>query len=311
MKSWRMCAFGLVCLVALTGCGPSGTDDGPAQKRIGASLLTKGHVFYQDLADEMAKEAENRGLDLMIQYCEFDGARQIEQLDTFIVKGMDALVVSPSDSAGMTPVIADARAKGIPVFTVDIAAHGADVVSHIASDNVEGGRVIGKRLAALLEGKGTVAIIDNPEVASVQERVRGFEEALAAFPDIEIVAKAPGSGQRGKALTASQDLLQARPDLNAIFGINDDSALGALAAAEEAGLADTIIIVGYDGTPEARDAILRGTALKADTVQYPRAIGRKAVEIIAAHFAGEEVPAVVPVEVGIIDKESLQKDQNS
>ena len=109
--------------------------------------------------------------------------------------------------------------------------------------------------------------------------------------------------------SAAQDLLQANPDLNAIFGINDDSALGALAAVEAAGLQDKVVIVGFDGTPEARDAILSGKALKADTVQFPKEIGRTTIQTIAAYFRGEPIPKIVPVHVEIIDQASLKAEQ--
>jgi len=290
--------------------GAEGPTDAPAKpKIIGASLLTQGHQFYRDLVGAMETEAAKQGFALRIQYAEFQSPKQINQIETFVQQGVDALIVAPCDSAGIAPTINDAAAKGIPVFTADIAAHNAKVTSHIASDNVLGGKLIGEYLGKLLGGKGNVAIIDNAEVASVQERVAGFEEAIKAFPEITIVQKAPGYGRRDKALRAAQDVIQAQSDLAAIFGINDDSALGALAALESAGLQDKVVIVGYDGTPEARDTIRAGKALKADTVQHPEEIGRITVQTIADHFAGRPVPPVVPVRVDIIDKASLDAEQ--
>lgn len=278
---------------------------------IGAALLTQTHVFYQDLVKAMQDTAAKEGLTLRIQYAEFDSSKQNAQVETFIVQGVDAIVVAPNDTSGIIPVVRDARARGIPVFTADIRAEGADIVSHIASDNVEGGRILGEYLAQHLGGTGKIAIVDHPAAASVRERVAGFEEAVAGYPELSIVQRVPGEGQRDKAFKAAQDLLQAQPDIDAIFGINDDSALGALAAVEAAGLQDRILIVGYDGTPEARDKILQGTALIADTVQHPDEIGVQTIETIAAYLRGEEVPAVIPVRVDIIDRESLEKERNS
>ena len=256
----------------------------------------------------MDEEAGKLGYKLIVQYAEFKGAAQNNDIETFIAQGVDALIVAPCDSSAIAPVIGEAQAKGIPVFTVDIAAHGVEVTSHIASDNVQGGRLIGEYLAKLLNGKGKIAIIDHPEAASVQERTAGFVEALKKYPEMTIVQRAEGTGQRDKAMVAAQDVLQANPELNAIFGINDDSALGALAAVEAAGKQDKIVIVGYDGIPEAREAILAGKALKADTVQHPKEIGRKAMQIIADHFTKKQVPKVVPVEVDIIDAAKLKAE---
>jgi ribose transport system substrate-binding protein len=301
-----------ICIaLSVVACGPKEGEPSDQPKLVGATLLTQGHVFYQDLVAAMEAEAQAQGMRLMVQYCEFDGTKQNDQMETFLLQGVDAVVVSPQDSAAIAPAINEVRRKGIPVFTVDIAAHDADVVSHIASDNVQGGRLIGEYLARLLDGSGRVAIVDQPETASVQERVAGFLEAIGEFPDIEVVQRVPGGGQRDKAFRAAQDLLQAQPDLDGIFGINDDSALGALAAVEAAGLEEKILIVGYDGTPEAERVIRAGSALKADTVQYPKQIGQKAIQTIAAHFRGEQVPKVVPVPCGIVDAEILKAEPTS
>ncbi len=306
MSAIRVAVCVLCCAVIAAGCGPS-QSPAAKEKVIGAALLTQTHVFFQDMVAAMKSEAEKQGFKLRVQYAEFDSRKQIDQMETFIAQGVDAIIVSPADSSGLNPVIAEARAKNIPVFTADIAAHGAQVVSHIASDNEHGGVIIAEYLAKLLNGKGKVAIIDHPTVASAQDRVRGFEQTMAKFPEIQIVGKVPGEGQRDKAMRAAQDILQAHADLNGIFGINDDSALGALAAVEAAGLQDKVKIVGFDGTPEAKAAIAAGKALKADAVQYPDKIGQKTIDVIAAHFRGETVPSLAPVEVGLMDAESLKQ----
>lgn len=301
--------MGLCC-----GCGAppdEGASSGDARKVVGATLLTQTHVFYQDMVEAMQTAAEARGITLRVQYAEFDGRRQNDHIDTFLAQGVDALLVAPTDSSGITPAIAQARADGVPVFTIDIAAPDAEVVSHIASDNERGGYLLGEYMAQLLEGEGTVAIVDHPVVTSVQDRTRGFEAAVAKVPGIRIVQRIAGEGQRDKAFRVTQDLLQAHPDLDGIFGINDDSALGALAAVEAAGMADDIVIVGFDGTPEAREVIATGSALKADAVQFPREVGRVAIETIASYFDGANVPANVPVAVEIIDRESLRAEPSS
>jgi ribose transport system substrate-binding protein len=312
VKTWAstILAIGILLFVgcsqpAPTPASPAPAGQGVAGKRIGAALLTQTHVFYQDMIKAMQDEAKNESLTLDLQIAEFDSRKQNDQIETLIAQGVSALLIAPVDSAAMAPAIQAAQAKNIPVFTVDIAAHGVEVTSHVASDNEKGGRLLGEYLAKLLGGKGKIAIIDHPIVASVQERTKGFTEAIAKFPEIQIVQRPAGEGQRDKALRVCQDLLQAQPDLNAIFGINDDSALGALAAVESAGLQDKIVIVGFDGTPEARDAIKAGRALKADAVQFPDRIGAKAIRLVATVLAGETVPKLAPVDVEIIDAASL------
>lgn len=143
-------------------------------------------------------------------------------------------------------------------------------------------------------------------VSSVLDRVQGFGEAIAKFPGIVVVADVNGQGVRDKALQATTDILQANPSLDGIFGINDDSALGALDAVQQFKRSN-IVIIGYDAIPPAAEAIRRGTALKADVVQYPKKIGTTTIQKIQEFFSGAQVPKVVPVEVGIVDREALLK----
>jgi ribose transport system substrate-binding protein len=253
----------------------------------------------------MRETAAAHRFQLIINSGDWDLARHQAQIENYIVQKVDAIIVCPVDSKGIAPAIQKANAAGIPVFTADIKAEGGKIVSQIASDNVAGGRLAAQYLAKLLSGKGEVAIIDQPVTQSVIDRVSGFLEEIAKHPEIRVVARPSGDGVRDKAMKAAEDLLQGFPRLAGIFGINDDSALGALAAVEAAGRKD-ILIVGYDGIPEARQAILRGSALKADVVQYPLEIGRITIETIAKHLAGEAVPADIPVKVGIVDVSNAQ-----
>ncbi len=298
----RYVSLVLVILV-FASCGRKETK---AEKVIGVSLLTRGHVFYRDLEAGLVTEAQQHNYELIITAGEFDLGKQIGQIEDFIARKVDAIVLCPVDSRGVGPGIKRANEAGIPVFTADIASQEGDVVSHIASDNVAGGRLAGKYLAEALKGVGTVAIINQPTVTSVLDRVKGFKDELARHPGISIVADVNGQGVRDKAMQAAADVLQAHPKLNGVFGINDDSALGTLDAAQQFRRSD-LIIIGYDATPPAEDAIRKGTSLKADVVQFPGKIGTMTMQQVKAYFSGSSVPAVVPVEVGIVDKDALEK----
>src|SRR5262245_25977376 len=292
---------GLILLIcAAAAFLPAACGGRKGRKVIGVSLLTKEHVFYRDLEQGLRETAAKHSFDLIVNSGDWDLARHQAQLENYIVQKVDAIIVCPVDSKGIGPAIQKANAAGIPVFTADIKAEGGKIVSQIASDNVAGGRLAAEYLAKLLGGRGEVAIIDQPITQSVIDRVRGFLEVMAQQPGIRIVARPSGDGVRDRSMKAAEDLLQGFPNLAGIFGINDDSALGALAAVEAAGRKG-ILIVGYDGIPEARAAILRGSALRADVVQYPKEIGRITIETIARHLAGEAVPPDIPVKVGIVD----------
>jgi ribose transport system substrate-binding protein len=298
---------GMLCTLLLTVfvAGSCSSPDRKAGTRtIGVTLLTRAHLFYRDLEEGLRAEAAKNQMELIVTAAEFDLGKQTGQIEDFIARNVDAIIVSPVDSRGIGAGIRKANAAGIPVFTADIAARDGAVVSHIASDNVAGGRLAGEYLAGRLNGKGTIAIINQPALTSVLDRVAGFRAALAQHPGIAIVADVNGQGVRDKAMQAASDVLQAHPDLNGIFGINDDSALGALDAAQQFNR-PSVMIVGYDATPPAADAIRRGTCLKADVIQYPRNIGATTIRQIAEYFAGRPVPPVVPVAVGIADSASL------
>lgn len=295
----------LACLVLLLSMGCSKTAEQRANKVIGVSLLARQHEFYRDLESTLQSEAAKHGFELLIASGDFDLGKQSAQIEDFIVRRVDAIILCPVDSRGIGPAIKKAGDAAIPVFTADIAAEEGEVVCHIASDNLAGGRLAAEHLAKLLDGKGEVALLTHPNVISALDRVQGFKEKLTAYPEIRIVAEVSGEGVRDKAMPAAIDILQANPELDGIFGINDDSALGALDAVQQLQRTN-VVIVGYDGMPQALDAIRRGTALKADVVQYPKRIGETTIAKIADYFKGVAVPKIVPVEVGVVDQAALQ-----
>jgi ribose transport system substrate-binding protein len=277
------------------------------RKTIGVTLATRAHIFYKDLEDGLRQEAKKQNYDLIVTSAEFDLGKQISQVEDFISRKVDAIVVCPVDSRGIGPAIRSSNNARIPVFTADIAAEEGDVTCHVASDNFAGGKLAGEFISKALNNQGTIAIIDYPVVTSVIDRVNGFKSAVEQHPGLTLVADVNGQAVRDKAMQATSDVLQAHPKLDAIFGINDDSALGALDAVQQFNR-NSVLIVGYDATPPARDAILKNTPLKADVIQYPIRIGEKTIQEIQNFFAGKEVPKLVPVEVGIVDKEALARE---
>ena len=306
-RPWRTIKrLGLALLVvAVASCGgkaapPAASAPRPAAAKpvIGVSLLTRTHPFYQELEAGLREAAARHGYELLVQAGEFDVARQKDQVENFIVSRVAAIIVAPCDSNSIGTTIQAANHAGIPVFTADIAvlAEGVKVISHVASDNVAGGRLAADALARALGGRGTVAIIDHPEVESVIQRVRGFEERLAAaYPEMRVVAKLSGRGSKDMAFRTAEDILQSHPALDGIFGINDDSALGALAAVEKAGRSGRVTIVGFDAIPEARAAIAAGKIF-ADVIQRPHEIGARSVDAVAAYLAGQPVEPVTLID---------------
>lgn len=304
----------LLILISSFGCSKSDSDKSgsdqtaaPAKLTIGVSLLTRTHPFYQDLEAGLLEAAKAHNYELLITAGEFDVAKQKDQLQDFIVKKVNAIIVSPTDSRSIGTAIKAANDAGIPVFTADIAclAEGVQIVSHVASDNLAGGKLAAQALVEALSGQGKVAIIDHPEVESVIQRVKGFEDEIALHPGIQIVAKLSGHGVKDQAFRTTEDVLQSNPDLKAIFGINDDSALGALAAVEKAGKQGQVKIIGFDAVPEAREAIKAGK-IHADVIQKPHEIGSKTIEAVATYIAGGQVPSTILIPCGLFTQADAQ-----
>lgn len=294
------------CVAALAGgCSPGGSR--PANggvTTIGVSLLTMQHQFYQELRAGLEDAASEHGYRLLVVSAEFDAARQADQVNEFIVQGVDAIVLCPADSRSVGASVLAANEAGVPVVTADIASASplGRVAAHIASDNFAGGREAARLLLEAIHGAGRIAILSHPEVSSVMDRVRGFREAMAEHEGVEIVAELSTGGKRDVAVRVMEDLLQRHPDLDGVFAINDDSALGALAAIESSGRKGSVAIVGYDATPEARSRIAAGD-IYGDVVQHPRRIGELTIRTLHDLLAGREIPAVVPVEVGRFTRE--------
>lgn len=305
-----ICLFLAACSSS-SGSHSAASSTASGGKRIGVSIQNREAQFYQDMEAGMRSEAAKYGYSLNVVDANRDNALQQSQVEDFISQHVDAIVLTPYDSQAIGSAIAEANRAGIPVFTADIASTSrlGTVVAHVASDNVQGGFQAGKLMCAAVRDEGQVAIIDEPEVTSVQDRVRGFRQALAQLcPQVTIVADVDGGGARDQAESDMSDILQSHRGVTGVFGINDDSALGALTAVKAAGLVGKVQIVGYDAEPEARTAIAAGQ-MYGDAVQYPEIIGKDTIDTIHEYFAGKKPPKIVHVNVGTFTKADAGKTQ--
>ncbi|MGH7491516.1 MAG: substrate-binding domain-containing protein [bacterium] len=294
--------------VAFTTACEKQSDSGNTQSGlpvIGVSLLTMANPFFIEMGNAIKDEASKHGYDVIMTAGEFDPAKQQNQVSDFVVKKVAAILLCPTDSKAIGTSIAKANEAGIPVFTADIAclAEGAKVVSHIATDNYQAGRLAAQAVIEALQGAGKVGIIGHPEVESAFVRVKGFEDEVREQKEksglnLELVAKLAGSGVKDKSFKAAEDMLQAHQDLKGIFAVNDPTALGAVAAIEKAGRAGQIKVVGIDGQPEGLQAIKEGK-IYADVIQHPDKIGAKAVETIVKYMKGEQVPPTILIAANI------------
>ena len=310
----------LVATLALfVGCAKPAPTAAPAaattaQGSIGVSLLTLDNPFFKVIGDTIAAEGAKRGYEAIVVSGDKDVAKQSNQIKDFIVKKVSAIVLSPCDSKSIIPVIQEANAAGIPVFTVDIPCNepGVKIVTQVATDNFSGGKEAGvAMIEALGEAGGEVAVLHFKQAESCQLRVKGFQEVSDAHPaagrgKIEIVAELESGGAKDVGFKAAEDALQANPNLRGIFAINDPAALGARAALEKAGKTG-VFIVGFDGQPEGRQAIKDGK-IYADPIQFPDKMGAQIVDAIIRHSKGETLPPQLLIPTSLYRRADAERD---
>lgn len=314
-------------LLSVAGCSYSVEAPAPAQKSgvaapaakskgtIGVSLLTLDNPFFKVIGDNITAEGKARGYDAIVVSADKDVAKQGNQIKDFIVKKVSAIVLSPCDSKSIIPVIQEANAAGIPVFTVDIPCNepGVKIVTQVATDNFGGGKEAAQAMIeALGEAGGKVTVLHFKQAESCQLRVKGFKESIEAHnagsaAKIEIVAELEAGGAKDMGYKAAEDSLQAHPDLRGIFAINDPSALGARAALEKAGKTEQIVIIGFDGQPEGKQAIKEGKIF-ADPIQFPDQMGIQIVDAIIRHSKGETLPEQMLIPTKLYRKVDADSD---
>ena len=310
----------LVATLALfVGCAKPAPTAAPAaattaQGSIGVSLLTLDNPFFKVIGDTIAAEGAKQGYEAIVVSGDKDVAKQSNQIKDFIVKKVSAIVLSPCDSKSIIPVIQEANAAGIPVFTVDIPCNepGVKIVTQVATDNFSGGKEAGvAMIEALGEAGGEVAVLHFKQAESCQLRVKGFQEVIDAHNaagrgKIEIVAELESGGAKDVGFKAAEDALQANPNLRGIFAINDPAALGARAALEKAGKTG-VFIVGFDGQPEGRQAIKDGK-IYADPIQFPDKMGAQIVDAIIRHSKGETLPPHLLIPTSLYRRADAERD---
>ncbi|MGM0414778.1 MAG: D-ribose ABC transporter substrate-binding protein [Bacillota bacterium] len=266
---------------------------------IGLAVSTLDNPFFVDLADGAEEAAEEHGVDLTIVDAGDDAATQMSSVEDLVVQGMDLIAINPVDGDAIVPAIEGADMMDIPVITVDRGA-ATDVAVHIASDNVEGGRMAAEYMADMLDNEGRVIELEGiPGTSAARERGEGFNEIMNEIDGIEIIASQPADFNRSEGMSVMEDLLEAHENIDAVFAHNDEMALGAIEAIDAAGLNDEIMVVGFDAIDDALEAVEEGT-MAATIAQQPGEMGKLAVEMAVKLLDGEEVDEFVPVPLELI-----------
>jgi len=183
--------------------------------------------------------------------------------------------------------------------TVDRASNGGEVLAHVASDNIEGGKMAGEYIIEQLKGKGKVVELEGiAGTSAARERGEGFNQVIEES-DIEVVARQTADFDRVKGLEVMENILQSQPEIDAVFAHNDEMALGALEAIKASKRG--ILVVGFDATDDAVASVEAGD-MAATVAQQPELMGKIAVETAVKALKGEKVDSNIPVELKLITK---------
>ena len=279
----------------------AGCEREPASSRVGFSQIGAESAWRTAETESIRSEAENRGIRLYFSDAQGKQENQLQALNTFIAQGVDAIVLAPQVETGWEPILTEVKQADIPVILVD---RGIDVPNEslyttlIASDFVAEGRMAGEWLVDALDGEGNVVELQGTAgAAPALDRKQGFAEAIADTPGVKIIKSQDADFSRARGKEVMEAFLKSGgEEIHAVYAHNDDMALGAIQAIEEAGLdpGDDILIVSIDGIRDAFQAMIDGD-LNA-TVECNPLLGPLVFDAIDKILAGETVPKWIKVE---------------
>ena len=303
----KFIAILLVLALALTTVFASGSaeSDGEKHYKFGYTCMDQSNPFFVLIEKTIREQVEARGDKLISVDPANDVTRQLTQVEDLVAQNIDGMFLNPVEAEGIMPAVDQLVAAGIPIVNFDTEIADLSLVAtYTGSDNYNAGYVCGIDLIEKLPNGGKLIVLDSPTMQSVTDRVNGFLDAIEG-KGFDIVAQQDAKGNLQRSMSICEDLLQAHPDVDVILGGNDPTALGALAAANAAGLTDCLIY-GIDGSPDIKAEIASGDSLIAGTgAQSPIGIANKSVELMYMIMAGEQVEPRYPVETFIINADNV------
>lgn len=310
MKKGLALLIAIMTIVALAACSSksetgSGASAAPTvkagekQKTIGVSLFYRRDEFYKDLENGIIDAAAKAGYKVIMQDADTDPKKQTEQVENFIAQKVDAIALAVTDPNGLIPAVDAANKAGIPVFAFDGSTKdNTGITSFIGMDNLDAGDKIGKWAKSYIEqnlgGKANVVILDFPQSAIVVgNRVKGFKSVLESMPGVKIVAQQDGKASRSDSMTVMENIIQANPKIDVVFGINDDTSFGAISALEAA-KRDNVAVISVGWSEELFKKLeAKDKFMKASAVQNPYKMGSTTIETIAGYFTNKTAPKEV------------------
>lgn len=293
----------MMSVMLIAGCS-SGEEAAPAADKksgtttIGFSISTLNNPFFVSVKDGVEAKAKELGVNVKIVDAQNDPAKQANDVADLLQQGVSVLLVNPVDSAAISTSVEATNKAKIPVIALDRSADKGTIASLVASDNVKGGEMAAEYIIKKLgEGVKVAELEGIPGASATRERGEGFHKV--ADQKLSVVAKQSADFDRTKGLTVSENMLQANPDIQAIFAQNDEMALGAIEASKSAG--KQIFIVGFDGTDDGLKAVEAGT-MAATIAQQPELMGQQGLEAAVKLAKGEKIDAKISVPLKLVEK---------
>jgi ribose transport system substrate-binding protein len=264
-------------------------DDGMIT--IGMSVPGLQFPFFVTMKDEADAAAAALGIELLFADAQNDSAKQAADIESFIARGVDGILISPMTVDSLVPAIEMAVEAGIPVATVDRAANTDLVLAHVGADNVAGGRAAAQYIVDALGGSGTVIQLEGtPGSSAAIDRKSGFEEGLAGT-GVEIIVSQTAEFNRAQGQVVMENLIQSYPEFDAVFGANDEMIIGAIEGMLGAGVdAASKVTVGFDATPDAF-AYIEDGLLDATVDQFPGQQAGQALQILFDNITSGATPS--------------------
>ncbi|MCG3196547.1 MAG: sugar ABC transporter substrate-binding protein [Candidatus Omnitrophica bacterium] len=293
-------------ILACFGCSgnpQTAKKEGDGKRLFGVVLQTMNNPFFVELVGGLEEVIESKGDELLVLDSQFNSLKQRNDISDLILKGAATIFINPVNWEGIKGSLLQAKEKNVPCIVVDAPVKDEDLVlCQVASDNLEAGRLAARALAEVRRPAKVVILHLSVNKACI-DRVEGFKEELAKYPDMGILDIQEGKGTTEGGRPVMRDLLGRFPDLNAVFPINDPSALGAISALESAGKLADVTVVTVDGSAEGIAAIKAGK-LHSTSAQFPRRIGKTSAEKAYDHLEGRPVEKNVVIPVELVTREN-------
>lgn len=269
----------------------------------GATYMTMNNPFYEVIDNELKKDIEKEGDELIVRNPELDIEKQNQQIEEFVAMKVDGIFVNPIDSSKLTS-LESAREAGIPIIAIDASVENKDLIDCvIESDNYDAGVLCAQDMMKRMQS-ADIVLLKHSTVESAVSRIQGFVDTIKNYPQYKIIDSAECEGQLERAMPVMQNILERHSKVDVVMSLNDPSALGALAAIESMKRTN-ILVYGVDGTPDLKSLIKQSPLVAGTAAQSPIQFGRLAAKNMYSLLNRKDVPEIIEVPVTLITKDNI------